>query len=55
MDICVANIAAEVVVMPPKSSQRTSLGSSQPQPFEAAVTKLCNAIANAKGKDGEIK
>jgi hypothetical protein len=41
--------------MAPKSSQRTSLGSSQPQPFEAAVTKLCNAIDNAKGKKGEIK
>jgi len=41
--------------MAPKSSQRTSLGSSQPQPFQAAVTKLCKAIDDAKGKRGDIK
>lgn len=45
----------QVIAMAPKSSQRTSLGSNQPQPFEAALTKLCNAIDNAKAKKGEIK
>jgi hypothetical protein len=45
----------KVVMAPPKSLQRTSLGSAQPQPFEAALNKLCALIDNAKAKKGEIK
>jgi hypothetical protein len=41
--------------MAPKSSQRSSLGSSQPQPFQAAVTQLCKTIDEAQSQAGEIK
>ena len=42
--------------MASKSSQQaSSLGSNQPQPFQAAVTKLCALIDKAKEEDGEIR
>lgn len=41
--------------MAPKSSQRTSLGASQPQPFQTEINKLCQTVDDAKNSAGEIK